>query len=132
MANADAHDTVAAADGVQAHVGPTFNTYLAVFGALAVFTLLSFLFNAVLGQNMTSAALILIVAVFKAVLVGMFFMHLKFDWSKLYYIVFPVLILTVMMIIVLLPDIVVGWHTHPESLISQPEAQQVVPEQSRH
>ena len=38
------------------------------------------------------------------------FMNLKFDWGKLYCIVIPVSILAVMMIIVLLPDLVLGWH----------------------
>ena len=36
----------------------------------------------------------------------MYFMHLKYDWDKLYFLVFPVVILTVMMVIVLLPDTV--------------------------
>ena len=53
--------------------------------------------------------LILGVAVFKATLVGMYFMHLKFDWGKLYFMIFPAFILGVMMMMVLLPDIVFVW-----------------------
>jgi caa(3)-type oxidase subunit IV len=49
------------------------------------------------------------VAVCKAVLVGMFFMHLKYDWGKLYFIIVPISILGLMMMIVLLPDIVLAW-----------------------
>ena len=113
---ANAHDEVTGSLDVPAHAGPTFNTYLGVFGALAIFTLLSFLVNLLFGQgNYAGAGIIMLVAVCKAVLVAMFFMHLKFDWSKLYFVVIPVLILTVMMIIVLLPDIVVGWqHEGPQ------------------
>jgi cytochrome c oxidase subunit 4 len=116
----NARDTVMGEGGVEAHVGPTFNTYLAVFGALAIFTLLSFLVNLIFGQhNYSGAAIILVVAVCKATLVGMYFMHLKFDWPKLYFIVFPLLILTVMMLVILLPDFVVAWHAEP--LIDAPK-----------
>jgi caa(3)-type oxidase subunit IV len=94
----------------EAHAGPDFALYLKVFGALVVCTALSFLANWLLGQNASSMAIIMVVAVIKAVLVVMIFMHLKFDWSKLYFIVIPVLILAVMMMIVLLPDIVLAWH----------------------
>jgi hypothetical protein len=54
--------------------------------------------------------LIMIVSVVKATLVALIFMHLKFDWGRLYFLVIPVLILGVMMMVVLLPDIVIGWH----------------------
>lgn len=92
-----------------AHEGPSFKAYIVVFVALSVFTALSFLVNWTLGQNQTSMMIILCIAVIKAVLVALIFMHLKFDWSKLYFIVIPVMILTVMLIIVLLPDFVLGW-----------------------
>jgi cytochrome c oxidase subunit 4 len=117
---AEAHDHVTGSYG-EVHAGPTFNTYIGVFIALAIFTLMSFLVNLIFGQgNHSGMAIIMLVAVCKAVLVGMFFMHLKFDWSRLYFLVFPLLILATMMIIVLLPDFVVGWHMHPESLIPPP------------
>ena len=108
---AEAHDTVLGAHGAGGHVGPTVNAYLVVFGALAIFTAVSFGVNAVTRDSPhVGAAIILLVAVVKATLVGMFFMHLKFDWSKLYFLVFPVLILTTMLLIVLLPDFVIDWH----------------------
>jgi caa(3)-type oxidase subunit IV len=112
---ANDHDEVTGSLDVPAHAGPTFNTYLGIFGALAFFTLLSFLIRELLGQgNFAGAGLIMVVAVCKAVLVAMFFMHLKFDWPKLYFVVIPVLILTVMMLVVLLPDIVIDWHTEAQ------------------
>ena len=58
----------------------------------------------------TGMAIIMGVAVCKATLVCMFFMHLKYEWSKLYFLIVPVGILAVMMIIVFMPDGVVGWH----------------------
>jgi caa(3)-type oxidase subunit IV len=90
--------------------GPNFQTYIAVFIALSVCTGLSFLANMIFGQGHTSMVIIMVVAVVKATLVAMIFMHLKFDWSKLYCIVIPVCAMAVMIVIVLLPDIVFAWH----------------------
>lgn len=98
-----------AAAHADAHAGPDFALYLKVFGVLVVCTALSFVVNWTLGQNAGSMMVIMIVALIKAVLVAMIFMHLKFDWSKLYFVVIPVLILAVMMLIVLLPDVVLAW-----------------------
>jgi caa(3)-type oxidase subunit IV len=96
------------------HAGAGITPYLVIFGALVIFTGISFGANYMvhLGsmQKGTSFVIILGVAVVKAVLVAMFFMHLKLDWPKLYFMIIPVLILGVMMVIVLLPDIVLAWH----------------------
>ena len=40
-------------------------------------------------------------------------MHLKQDWGKVYFIVIPVSIMSVMMIIVFMPDILLAWHHVP-------------------
>jgi caa(3)-type oxidase subunit IV len=96
------------------HAGATVIAYLVVFGALAVFTLVSFVANAVANAypdfRFMSFVIILGVAVVKAVLVALIFMHLKFDWRKLYFVIVPVMILATMMIIVFLPDMVLAWH----------------------
>lgn len=103
-----------ATDHAHGHAGPGFNTYLVVFGALVVFTLISFIVNYVvrLGHIAphTGFAIILAVAVCKAVLVGTYFMHLILDWSRFYFVIIPVSILGALLIIVLLPDIVLAWH----------------------
>jgi cytochrome c oxidase subunit IV len=97
------------------HHGPTLKTYMVIAVALAVFTLVSFVVNAfVRGGALSPAAgftIILAVAVVKATLVGMYFMHLIVDWGKLYYFIIPAFILGAMMMVVLLPDIVLGWKT---------------------
>jgi caa(3)-type oxidase subunit IV len=98
--------------GAPAHHGPNFQAYMNVFYALCVFTLVSFLVNWTMGHGMAAMWIILAVAVVKATLVAMIFMHLKFDWPKLYCIVIPVCVMAVMMMIVLLPDIVLGWHNY--------------------
>jgi caa(3)-type oxidase subunit IV len=95
--------------------GPTVTAYFTVFGALAVFTLVSFVANYAAApeqhwiSKIVSFVIILGVAVVKAVLVGLIFMHLKFDWRKLYFMILPAFILGAMMMMVLLPDIVLAW-----------------------
>ena len=95
--------------------GPPVQAYLVVFGALAIFTLVSFVANwaahpeTALISPGVSFTIIFLVAIVKATLVAMFFMHLKFDWGRVYFMIVPVLVLGVMLVIVLLPDIVLGW-----------------------
>lgn len=103
------HSSTAATTHPVAH-GPDFQAYIAVFAILTVLTALSFVVNYFLGQNSTSAAIILGVAVVKALCVAVIFMHLRQDWGKLYFIIVPVVIMGIMMSIVLLPDIVLAWH----------------------
>jgi len=49
------------------------------------------------------------VATIKAVLVAMIFMHLKWDWGRLYFLIIPTFVLAPMFILALLPDIVIYW-----------------------
>jgi caa(3)-type oxidase subunit IV len=90
-----------------------FKAYIKVFVLLCVFTAVSFVCNylvqiGVLG-HMTSAAIIMLVAVVKATCVAYIFMHLNHDWNTVYCIMIPVCIMCVMFVIVLLPDGVFGW-----------------------
>jgi cytochrome c oxidase subunit 4 len=97
----------------EAHDARLMKIYRAVAIALAVFTASSFGVNWLVRDGHLSSTigflLILGVAIFKAVLVGMYFMHLYFDWGKLYFMIVPAFILGVMMMFVLLPDIVFAW-----------------------
>jgi len=98
------------------HAGPTFMTYMYVFIALSVCTALSFVVNQIFGENnITGASIIMAVAILKATLVAGIFMHLKFDWGKLYCIILPVCVVTVMMVIILSIDSVLAWHAYPDS-----------------
>jgi cytochrome c oxidase subunit 4 len=109
---ADPHDSIAGESG-HVHHGPTLTVYLVIAGILTVFTAVSFIVNDLVRHQMLSAMsglwLILGVAVCKAALVGAFFMHLKYDWFKLYFMIIPGLILACMLVLVLLPDGVVAW-----------------------
>jgi cytochrome c oxidase subunit 4 len=94
--------------------GPTFKIYVAIAVALAGFTIVSFVANNLVRKEILSAVaafvIILGVAIVKATLVGMYYMHLKYEWGKLYFMIIPVFILAMMMMFVLMPDIVVAWH----------------------
>src|SRR5439155_18270571 len=92
------------------HHGPGIQAYMVVFLALSTFTAISFLVNATVGRNITGLLIILAVAVIKAVLVGLYFMHLVVDWGRLYFLIFPTFILAAMFITVLIPDIVFSLH----------------------
>jgi cytochrome c oxidase subunit IV len=95
------------------HAGPTFRAYMIVAGALALFTLASFVVNKFVRDEVIEPhvgfTLILGVAVCKALLVGAIFMHLRWDWGRLYFMIIPVFILGTMMMMVLMPDIVISW-----------------------
>ncbi len=96
--------------------------YFSVFIALSIFTAVSFVANWAAHPERawitphTSFAIILGVAVVKAVLVGMIFMHLKFDWGRVYFVIIPISIMAMMMMMVLMPDIVIAWQPGQEPL----------------
>jgi cytochrome c oxidase subunit 4 len=96
-----------------AHGHEIFKAYMVVAVALSIFTASSFLFNWMARHgtisSMMAFSLILLVAICKALLVGAYFMHLKFEWGKLYFMIIPAFILGFMMMMVLLPDIVFTW-----------------------
>ena len=91
-----------------AHHGPSFRVYMIIALVLAVCTSLSFLFNQTISVKFVAFVLILSVAIIKAVLVAMYFMHLKWDWKLLYFLIIPAFILGVMMMLVLMPDILIN------------------------
>ena len=105
-------DPHAAADHHDDHHAGLFKIYMIVAAVLAVCTASSFVFNDLVRHNklsvVTGFVLILGVAFIKACLVGYYFMHLKWDWRLLYFIIVPVFILGVMMVIILMPDCVIG------------------------
>ena len=90
-----------------------FRSYMIIFAALCGFTLISFVANELVRAHvispMVSLTIIMVVAVIKAGCVAYIFMHLKWDWGKVYCIMIPVLVMAVMMIIVFLPDGVLTW-----------------------
>src|SRR5262245_36562543 len=86
------------------HNGKALTLYLVVGVALAIFTGTSFwvyeeVHSGKLAEN-TGFFIILGVAVVKAILVAAIFMHLMFDWKRVYFMIIPALILGTLMIVV--------------------------------
>jgi caa(3)-type oxidase subunit IV len=94
----------------EAHEHHEHPNYLAVFGVLIVLTAVSFFTVSPFWLNTmghrSGPMVVMIVGVIKATLVAMYFMHLKYDWFKLYYMIVPALILGTFLVCALLPDMV--------------------------
>jgi cytochrome c oxidase subunit 4 len=94
--------------------GDLFGVYMTVAIILGVCTAASFAFNYLAHPDVktltvfTAFLLILLVAILKASLVGWYFMHLKWDWKLLYFLIIPAFIMGAMMMVVLMPDIFLG------------------------
>lgn len=96
-----------------AHGPSNAGLYIVIFAMLCVFTAVSFVVNYLVRDHKMAAttgfAVILGVAVVKALLVCAIFMHLKWDWSRLYFLIVPALVLAPFLMFALLPDIVLYW-----------------------
>ncbi len=90
-----------------------FRAYMIVAAALAIFTAASFVVNGMVHAgsltHVTGFWIILSVAVIKALLVALYFMHLLADWSKVCFLIVPVLILAALTILAFVPDHVFDW-----------------------
>jgi len=97
-----------------------FRAYINIFILLCVFTAVSFVCNFLVQKgvltHLTSAAIIMLVAIIKAGCVAYIFMHLNHDWKTVYCIMVPVIIMGIMMMIVLMPDGVLGWPSAPPAV----------------
>ena len=76
-------DPVPAGSPSATHEQGHYQLYWLVFIVLCVCTALSFVFNVALGHGAVSATLISIVAIVKAALVVLIFMHVKYTSEKM-------------------------------------------------
>ncbi len=95
--------------------GPTdIRPYIVIFVLLCLFTGVSFFVNWLVRQGTfavgTGFVIILSVAVIKALCVATYFMHLKWDWGRVYFLLIPALVLAPMLVFALLPDLVIYWN----------------------
>lgn len=98
---ADTHDTHAH----DAHPEPN---YMGVFYILCACTAVSFItVSAFWVSNLGAQSghtVVMLVAVIKALLVAMYFMHLKYDWFRVYGMMVPTMIMGTLLVLALLPD----------------------------
>ena len=95
------------------HGHGSMGLYLSVFGILCVLTIISFVIgsNSPLKENAPIIAMVgmLVVSCAKALLVMLFFMHLRWEANWKYVLTIPASIMAIFLILMLVPDI--GWRT---------------------
>jgi cytochrome c oxidase subunit IV len=100
-----------------AHGPANTRPFIIVFIALCLFTAVSFVVNVFVREGHISTGtgfvIILSVAVVKALCVVTIFMHVKWDWGRLYFLIIPALVLAPMLVFALLPDLVIYWYNLP-------------------
>ena len=87
------------------HASPSVKSYLVIGAALAGLTFISFVASETSSSKVVTAMIVLGMATIKASLVATFFMHLKWDWSKVRVMIIPALVLAAVLVCALLPDI---------------------------
>ena len=104
------------------HSEPSDKLYLAIAGSLAGLTIVSYLADLMRIPRAGLIMVVLSVAVVKASLVAMFFMHLKFDWTKVKVMIIPALVLAAVLVLALLPDITLAMRDRPGKKLPSPAA----------
>jgi cytochrome c oxidase subunit 4 len=87
------------ADAAHAHKGPS---YMAIWGWLAILTVLEV--GAYFLPPPSKWVLLVAFALAKAILVALYFMHLRFETRTLGYIAITPLLIAVLLLLVLIPD----------------------------
>ncbi len=104
MTSHSSHDS----HGGESHAHGSFGTYMAVFGGLIVLTVLSFwIGNSGIKDEMPQAAWAGMMAVScgKAMLVILFFMHLKWEANWKYVLTVPSVMMSLFLLCMLIPDV---------------------------
>jgi len=99
------------------HVG----LYLKVFFALLILTVLEYLYAKVLAEA-TFLLLVfglVMIAVIKAALVGMYFMHLSFEGRWKYVVLIPTAFLVAVLVLALIPDVAMEFEEPDPNLEEQ-------------
>lgn len=114
----DHHDTHSAS-----HEHPHVN-YMKIFWILLGMTVAEYFYAMVTQDHFVLLVLGLMgMALFKATLVGLYFMHVKFEGKWIYSLIIPACVLAILVVTALIPDIAVGRATED---FSQPEDDSVM------
>ncbi len=97
--------------------------YLIVFLALLVFTVLEYLYARFFAESFFAVLLmgLLLIAIIKAVLVGLYFMHLAFEGRWKYLVLIPTAFFSSVLVVGLLPDLAFNSYQLPEETIESPD-----------
>lgn len=86
--------------------------YLAIMGALTLLTILELMVPPFVSAKLTAGSLLVILAVAKALLVALYFMHLRFERTTLSVIALVPMAICVFLIVMLLPDLTSSGRTY--------------------
>lgn len=86
--------------------------YLAIMGALTALTILELMVPPLVSAKLTAGSLLVILAVVKALLVALYFMHLRFERTTLSVIALVPMVICVFLIVMLLPDLTSSGRTY--------------------
>lgn len=100
------------------HEHPHVN-YMKIFWILLGMTVAEYFYAMVTQDHFVLLVLGLMgMALFKATLVGLYFMHVKFEGKWIYSLIIPACVLAILVVVALIPDIATG---RPNEDFSQPE-----------
>lgn len=98
---------MAASEVAEEHRTEAHAPYMLVWGALAILTLVEYVYAAWFKEFFLVLLLgLLFWAVIKAGLVGWFFMHLKYEGNWVYIMIVPAFVLATILVLALMPDMV--------------------------
>ncbi len=108
--------------------------YMAVFGALILLTIASYIADKVGGTlgHVIIALVVLTIACFKAMFVMLYFMHLKFEGKWKFVLLSPTLILALAIIAALMPDIGSHYYDYAVPQTMQPDEEDAGHGNSEH
>jgi cytochrome c oxidase subunit 4 len=120
---------MAPSEVAEEHAAEAHAPYLKVWAALAVLTLIEYVYAFAFKELFLLLLLgLLFWAVIKAGLVGWFFMHLKFEGNWVYILIVPAFVLATVLVLALMPDMAM----QPETDENPPaETSYVVPAAGR-
>lgn len=95
-----------------AHADHAEPNYFAIMVVLTVLTILELMVPPLVSAKLTAGSLLVILAVIKALLVALYFMHLRFERTTLGVIALTPMAICVFLIIMLLPDLTSSTKTY--------------------
>ncbi len=93
------------ANEAAAHADHVEPNYFAIMVILTILTILELMVPPLVSAKLTAGSLLVILAVAKALLVALYFMHLRFERTTLSVIALTPMVICVFLIIMLLPDL---------------------------
>ena len=100
-------------------------TYIRVFIVLLVFTIMEYLYASFASARFSFLVLVLglmIMAVIKAGFVGLYFMHLKYEGTWVFFLLVPAGMLATVLIVALCPDIAIRAFAEPPAAEEEDDA----------